>query len=196
VDAAFARVVGGSAKTKMPIALLSPAEGVSREIGFYLAGMDEVRGQLREAVSELSIEEIGRRAVSGAHSIGALVLHIGEAEWWWMQCVVSGHDLNDEDKRAPFWDVLKDPDRVATQAYSAEFCLHEAQQIREQTRTLLAAFNDDDLERMFSFERRGQTQEQSLRWILHHLIDHEAQHKGQILMLKRMLGLKNTGLFS
>ena len=58
----------------MPITLLSPAVGVSREMGFYLARMGEVRGQLCEAVSELSIEEIGRCAVSGAHSIGALVL--------------------------------------------------------------------------------------------------------------------------
>lgn len=30
--------------------------------------------------------------------------------------------------------------------------------------------------------------EQSLRWILHHLIDHEAQHKGQALMLERLPG--------
>jgi uncharacterized damage-inducible protein DinB len=35
-----------------------------------------------------------------------------------------------------------------------------------------------------------------LRWILHHLIDHEAQHKGQIMLLRRLLGLGNPGLFS
>jgi uncharacterized damage-inducible protein DinB len=54
----------------------------------------------------------------------------------------------------------------------------------------------NNLDRTFSFERRDTTEERSLRWILHHLIDHEAQHKGQILMLKRLLGLKNEGLFS
>ena len=42
---------------------------------------------------------------------------------------------------------------------------------------------------MISFERRGQESEYNLRWILHHLIDHEAQHKGQILMLKRLMAL-------
>jgi uncharacterized damage-inducible protein DinB len=36
-------------------------------------------------------------------------------------------------------------------------------------------------------ERQGEIQEISIRWILHHLIDHEAQHKGQILMLKRLM---------
>ena len=158
--------------------------------------MDEVREQLREAVGGMSDEEIGRHAVPGAHSVGALVLHIGEAEWFWMQCVVSGHKLNDEDRRAPFWDALKEPDRVANNAYSAEFCLNQADAVREQTRGVLASFSDGDLDRIFSFEWREKTQEQDLRWILHHLIDHEAQHKGQILMLKRLLGLKNEGPFS
>ena len=158
--------------------------------------MDEVRAQLHDAVSLMSAEEVGRHAVPGAHSIGALVLHIGEAEWFWMQCVLSGQQLTDEDRRAPFWDVLKDPDRVANNGYSAEFCLNEAAQIRKQTHDVLASFTDDDLGRIFSFEWRGKYQEQSLRWILHHLIDHEAQHKGQILMLKRLLGVKNEALFS
>lgn len=170
--------------------VLSPSDSVSREIGFYLAGMDEVREQVRAAITGISDEHLGRRAVPGAHSIGALVMHIGEAEWWWIQCNVSGHKLTDEDRCAPYWDVLKDPGSFAGKGHSAEFCLQQIDSIREQTRATLAALGDDDLERIFSFERRGKTHEQSLRWILHHLTDHEAQHKGQILMLKRLLGLK------
>jgi uncharacterized damage-inducible protein DinB len=175
---------------------LVPAAGISREIGFYLAGMDEVREQLRAAVSGISNEDLGRLAVPETHSIGALVLHIVEAEWWWMQCIVSGNKLTEEDARAAYWDVLEEPERVAARGYSAQFCLAEADRIREQTRALLASFAEADLDRVFARERRGRVREQSLRWILHHLIDHEAQHKGQILMLKRLLGLKNEELFS
>ena len=175
---------------------LVAADGFSAGIGYYLSGMEEVREQLHKVVVGISVADIGRRAVADTHSIGALVLHIGESEWFWMQCVLSGHHLNDEDKRAPCWDALTDPERVARRGYSADFCLHEAMKIHVQIRAVLASFNDDDLERIFSLEWRGVTQEQSMRWILHHLIDHEAQHKGQILMLKRLLGLKNEGLFS
>ena len=64
--------------------ILNPAPGVSREIGFYLAGMEEVREQLHEAVEGMSDNYLGRPALPDAHSIGALVLHIGEAEWYWM----------------------------------------------------------------------------------------------------------------
>jgi uncharacterized damage-inducible protein DinB len=176
--------------------VLFPAEGLPPEIGFYLSGMNEVREQLHEAVAGIGIADIGRRALPDTHSIGALVLHIGESEWFWMQCVLAGHQLCDEDTQTPCWDALKDPERVTSRGYSADFCLNEAQKIREQTRAVLVSFNDHDLERIFAFEWAGVTREQSMRWILHHLIDHEAQHKGQILMLKRILGLKNPGVFS
>ncbi len=176
--------------------ILRPSAGLSPGIGFYLAGMDEVRSQLRDAVVNMSPEDIGRCAIPGAHSIGALVLHIGEAEWWWMNCNVLGHRLTDADRAAPYWDVLKNPEAFAARGCSAEFCLEQVGRIRNQTREILAGFADDELERVFATERRGRKFEHSLRWILHHLIDHEAQHKGQVLMLKRLLGIENKGPFN
>ncbi|MBC7911724.1 MAG: DinB family protein [Pyrinomonadaceae bacterium] len=168
---------------------LSPATGVTPGIGFYLSGLDEVREQLRETVGSMSDEQIARRAVEGAHPIGGLVLHIGEAEWWWIQCVVSGRlEMTDEDKRIAHWDVLEDPEGFGALRYSAAYCLDAIDGIRRRTRDLLASLTDDDLERTYSYKRRDKRVEVSLRWVLHHLMDHEAQHKGQILMLKRMLG--------
>jgi uncharacterized damage-inducible protein DinB len=175
---------------KMARRELHPAPGMSPEIGLYFSGMEEVRDQVRLAISDVSDELVGRSAFQGAHSLGALALHIGEAEWWWIHCVVSGHKLTVDDRRAPYWDVLKHPESFARKGYSAEFCMREVDKLRSQTREVLSSFSDQDLERIFSFDRRG-TQERSLRWILHHLIDHEAQHKGQILMLRRLLGLKS-----
>jgi uncharacterized damage-inducible protein DinB len=177
-------------KTKM-LRELNPVAGVTPEIGFYLAGMEEMRQQLREVIANVPDDCACRPAVDGAHCIGALVLHIGEAEWYWMQMVISGHRLTDEDRARPCWDVLKDPVSFAERNYPTEFCFNEIQKIREQTRETLSKFEDKDLNRIFTRKKRGQTSEHSLRWILHHLIDHEAQHKGQILMLKRFMGLKN-----
>jgi uncharacterized damage-inducible protein DinB len=173
---------------------LAPANGLSPGIGFLLGGMEEVRGQLREAVELMSDEEIARRAIADAHSIGALVLHIGEAEWWWMNCVIQGHELTDEDRQQSYWDVLKDAEAFAAKNYSASYCLRTIAAIREETRSFLASLGDDALENIYSHTRGERTMEASLRWILHHLIDHEAQHKGQILMLKRLLGSKTKDL--
>ena len=171
----------------MPRHILTPAPGVTPGIGFYLSGMEEVREQVRKAVENLSGQNLTRPAFLGAHATGALTLHIGEAEWWWIQCVVSGHELTDADRQAPYWDVLEDPESFESKGYTAEFCLQEIDKIRILTKESLASFKDNDLERIFSFERGDKTHEHSLRWILHHLIDHEAQHKGQIMLLKRLI---------
>lgn len=168
---------------------LTPHPGLSTGIGYYLSGMEEVRGQLNAAVKTIPDDLIGKPAFLGAHSIGGLVLHIGEAEWFWIQMVVSGHTLNEEDKQAPYWDVLEDVERVTRNGYTAAFCLSEIEKIRNQTRDVLFAYSDKDLERIITFERKGETTEYNLRWILHRLIDHEAQHKGQIFMLKRLMAL-------
>lgn len=167
--------------------VLTPHPGLSTGIGYYMSGMEEVRAQLVDAVKDIPKELIGKPAFLGAHSIGGLVLHIGEAEWFWMQMVVSGHKLTEEDRGTAYWDILDEIERVSSRSYTTEFCLREIEKIRNQTRDVLFSFNDSDLERIISFERRGKTTEHSLRWILHHLIDHEAQHKGQILMLKRLM---------
>lgn len=167
---------------------LRAVDGFTTGIGLYLSGLNEVREQLHEALADLTDEQVARRAVSGAHSIGALALHIGEAEWWWIQCVVAGRKMTDEDRRVAHWDVLEDPDGFAANGYSAEYCMNAIDEIRKRTRQHLSSFTDDDLDRLFSYKKRGKTVEVSLRWVLHHLMDHEAQHKGQILMLKRLLG--------
>ena len=169
--------------------VLTSHPGVATNIGYYLSGMEEVRGQLITAVRTVPDDLIGKPAFLGAHSIGGLVLHIGEAEWFWMQMVVSGHKLTDEDKEAACWDILDDLERVAQRGYTAEFCLSEIEKIRNQTRDVLFSYNDKDLERIITFERKGQATEYNLRYILHHLIDHEAQHKGQIFMLKRLMAI-------
>lgn len=170
--------------------VLKPHPGLATGIGYYLSAMEEVREQVRHAVKEIDVESLGKPAFLGAHSIGALVLHIGEAEWWWIQCHVAGHELTEEDEKQPYWDVLENPEGFAQKGYTAEFCLQQLDKIRNQTRDALFGLGEKDLERIMTFERHGELRDHSLRWILHHLVDHEAQHKGQILMLKRLMAIK------
>jgi uncharacterized damage-inducible protein DinB len=165
-------------------------EGLTPELARSLAAMEEVRAQLHKAVDEMSVEDLARRAIPGAHSIGTLVLHIGESEWFWLNCVIRGRKLTDEDRQQPFWDVLKDPEAVPAKNYSADFCLETIDGIRQEMRRFLSSLTDAGLENVYSYTRGSTTMEASLRWILHHLVDHEAQHKGQILMLKRLMSGK------
>ncbi len=166
--------------------ILEPMAGVSKEIGFYLSGMEEIRAQLRKAVSDLTDEELARRITPKAHQIGALILHLGETESWWIHSVVAEKELDDEAKRFAHWDDTTETD-FAEKNYSAKDCIERVDEISRMSHGILAGFSDEDLERMFGFDKEDKRLEVSLRWVLHHLLDHEATHKGQIMMLKRLL---------
>lgn len=166
--------------------ILEPMPGVAREIGFYLSGMEETRAELRKAVADLTVEELARRVLPNAHQIGALILHIGEAEASWIHSRVAGRELSDEEKKFVFWCDTTETD-FAEKGYTAKDCIERIDEISRMSREILAEFSDEDIEKIFILNKPDKRIEISLRSILQHLNDHEATHKGQILMLKRLL---------
>lgn len=166
--------------------ILEPMPGVAREIGFYLSGIEETRAELRDAVADLTVEELARRVLPDAHQIGALILHIGEAEASWIHSRVAGRELSDEVKKFVHWCDTTETD-FAEKGYSAKDCIERIDEISRMSRAILAEFGDEDIDKIFSYDRQKGRLEISLRSILRHLADHEATHKGQILMLKRLL---------
>lgn len=166
-------------------ALNSPV-GVAKEIGFYLSGIEKIRVQIREAIADLTTEELAWRAAPTAHQIGNLVLHIGEAEASWIHETVAERELSEEEQK--FAHCLDTTERdYAEKNYTAAECIERIDEIGRRSREILARFVDEDLERCFGYERGEKKFEASLRWILIHLIEHEATHKGQITMLKRLM---------
>ena len=157
--------------------ILEPTAGVSREIGFYLSGMEETRAELRDAVADLTSEELARRVLPDAHQIGALILHIGEAESYWIHSIVAEKELDEEAKRFAHWDDTTETD-FAAKGYSAKDCIGKIDEISRMSREILARFGDEDLDKIFVRDKPDKRLEISLRSILRHLADHEATHKG------------------
>lgn len=166
--------------------ILEPMPGISREIGFYLSGIEKTRSQLRDAVADLTAEELARRVLPTAHQIGALILHIGEAEASWIHSIIAGRELSDEEKKFVHWCDTTETD-FAEKDYTAKNCIEKIDEISRRSREILAEFGDEDLDKIIAYDKPDKRVEISLRSILRHLADHEAMHKGQILMLKRLL---------
>ncbi|CAN5341129.1 hypothetical protein BH20ACI2_BH20ACI2_22300 [soil metagenome] len=93
--------------------------GFAPEIALYASGLEYGREQTRKLLVDLSPVEIAVRPFPSIHSIGALALHLGEAEYFWIQCVVAGRELSDEEKRfAHFFDTMEtDVDKGFDSAY-------------------------------------------------------------------------------
>ena len=165
--------------------ILEPAAGFSREIGYNLAAWERARSQTRKLLEDLTPEEIARRVLPNIHSIGALALHLGEAEFYWLQFVVAKKEATDENKKFSHWcDTLEtDFDK----GYTAQYCLDKIDAISRMTREFLSGKADADLEVLYLRDDFGEPTELSLRSILQRMVDHEAHHRGQMALIKRLL---------
>jgi uncharacterized damage-inducible protein DinB len=166
---------------------LAPLAGFSGELSFYLSNLEELRDRLRKLVSDLTQEELAARAFPGTHQIGNLILHLGETEASWTRRIIDGAEPDDEMKKFSHWCDTTERD-FAEKGYSAVECLERIGQIRAKSMELFANFTDADLDKFFGYDRDDASRvEFTLRWFLTNHLDHEAVHRGQISMLKRIL---------
>lgn len=163
------------------------SEDFTGELARYIGSLEEVRKRLRKAAADLTDAELAARALPNAHQIGNLILHIGEAESSWIWERIGRRVIDEETKNFLHWEDTTERD-YAEKGYSAAECLERIDKISEASREILAEFTDADLDRFFGFERADGTRvEITLRRVLVDLFDHEAVHRGQISMLKRIL---------
>ena len=167
--------------------ILAPGAGFSGELAFYLGGLEELRNRLRQVTADLTVDKLTVRAFPSAHQIGNLILHIGEAEAGWIWQIIAGKDLSEEEKKFVHWNDTTERD-FAEKDYTAAACLEIIDKISRKSREFLIGLTDADLDKSFYYTRvDGKKVEVTLRWVLVHLLDHEAVHRGQISMLKRLL---------
>jgi uncharacterized damage-inducible protein DinB len=165
--------------------IVEPAAGFSQQIGFYLSSFENARSATRRLIEDLSPPEIARRFLPNMHSIGAIAMHLGECEYWYLQSIAAEKEMTEEGKKLSHWlDTLEaDFDR----GYTAQYCLETLDKISQLTRKFLINLTDEDLEKTHPRHDLSQPVELSLRYILQLSIDHEAHHRGQISMIKRLL---------
>ena len=75
----------------------------------------------------------------------------------------------------------------AAEDLDIKYCLDVVEKIHAMTRQTLSKFTDEDLEKTFVRHREDRETHYSLRWIFVHLLQHDAEHQGQIMMIKRLL---------
>jgi uncharacterized damage-inducible protein DinB len=73
---------------------------------------------------------------------------------------------------------------------SLEYFIEKLDAVRDETRRILAGLTDDDLSRAIvplDDANEANSPQYTIEWILYHLMEHEAHHKGQIAVMKRLL---------
>lgn len=165
-----------------------PHAGYPPRIGRYLTQMEDVRRQVKKYVEGLTAEQLAWHPNAKTESIGTVLLHIAAVECSWIGEDIMRRPMDEEWKIA--FPIRFDMPQVSGQPL--EYYLKTLDVVREQTKADLKTLEDDDLDRLYTPLDAGDpsdTAQFSLEWILYHVVDHEAHHKGQIAVMKRLLPL-------
>jgi uncharacterized damage-inducible protein DinB len=163
---------------------IEPTPGFAGELGIWVASLDDVRRRTLEAVADLTPEQLSWKPPSGGNSIGQLLRHIAIVELDWVLTDLSRGEPMPKD--APpivqLDGAMADPGPQPLEIFVAALAY-----ARKETKARLGRYGRDEIETIREYAGDGARKVFNVRWILLHLIDHEAQHTGQILSVKRMM---------
>jgi uncharacterized damage-inducible protein DinB len=144
-----------------------------------------VRKELVEAVKDLTPEQLAWQFEQHPANIGQLLSHIAGAEAWWIQAVAT-----DGCEYAP--GMFERFDR----ANSLETCLALLEETLELTTRFLEEASTENWDEVF-YRVKGVNEDDhafdykvSQRWLVWHVVEHQARHRGQIFTLMRAQGLE------
>jgi uncharacterized damage-inducible protein DinB len=161
---------------------IAPLPGFNPEIGLLLASLQDSTREWRRYLGEPTTEAIVWQPAPDGHSIGGLLLHLIDVERYWLEEHVAGIApdpdelkllLSEETQQGKgIWPA---PPAKPIQWY---FELHE--NIRKRAWEAIRGFEPE------AFFPDGDEVESSLRWIVSHVVQHDAYTGGQAVLLHEM----------
>jgi DinB superfamily len=166
--------------TEHELLTLEPIADVP-EIGRWLSAMEDGRRDTLRELEGVTREMVDWRPDAPLNSIGTLLYHIGLVEADWLLVDIQGRDY-------PTWlrDVLPYPDRD-----DRDHLTHVEGQPLQEHLDRLATIRAHLLEELrpmsaedFHAPRVRERYDVSPAWVLHHLLQHEAEHRSHIAWLR------------
>lgn len=161
--------------------------------------LEDIRKVTLKGIEGLTKEELFAEPIPGEFPIGAYLMHLGECDLGWLKVM----DGKDEDKvlskRAydcKWFDAGKDYDPPKDVIEIEEY-IDVLSKCRTKVTDYIKTLDDSVLDEKYTyirtFEGKEYPREYNRKWIIYHLIEHEAHTRGQMFMLIRMAGFKNKG---
>jgi uncharacterized damage-inducible protein DinB len=167
--------------------IIEPLPGCAPEIGRMLWMMEDARHRTLKVLEGIEQTALDWQPPANGNSIGTLLYHIAAIEMDWLAVEVMGNTL---DKSV--WDIFTVDVRDANGRLSvvSGLSLDEHYQRLDAVRDLLMACYKVMAVEEFRRPRSLEQYDVSPEEVLHHLMQHEAEHRGEIGMV-RMLMPKN-----
>ncbi len=149
-----------------------------------LAALKETRWRLSEALKGVTDDLVDRTPPSGGSSIGSVLYHIALIEADWVIADILGTQDTDWPR-----ELFPLEDRDATGAlvsYTGETIAQHMSRLEAVRKLLVDAIGPMSAEELHQLRER-EAYDLSAAWALHHLMQHEAEHRSQIGAVREAL---------
>lgn len=162
---------------------LPAVEGLSGELELLARILQDGTREWREELGVVDRDALRFQENGNGRSIGVLLLHLADAEDWWIREVAAGQPPSEENRRRflsqetdQYGGHWPEPPQLSLKDYYGIL-----DEVRAQTLSLLRDLGSPD----HVARRPGTERRYTLRWIITHLAQHEPYHAGQMVMLKQ-----------
>lgn len=163
----------------------------SEEASIFFGQLEELSRGLWEGLQDIGPEELAWQPTPGMNTVGMLLAHIAISEVFWITVLTERAFLceqvlgiGSDDDGMPMLHDARPPELLQgrTLSYFGDLLL----KARDHTRKSLMPLTSADLDRDIEVRGRTKTQTMNGRWILFHIVEHQAGHYGQINLLRHM----------
>lgn len=152
--------------------------------------LKDIRKVTLDGVRHLSKEQLFQNPAKGEYPIGSYLMHLAECDISWLE-ILSGKEQPADLKKRSYFDKWFDaPSDPAPPVEPPE--VNEYFETIEETRKVfldyISTMKDSELEEEVSFTGNRGERKFKKKWIIYHILEHEAHHRGQMFMLIRKAG--------
>jgi uncharacterized damage-inducible protein DinB len=158
--------------------------------------LEDIRANTLKGISGLTKEQLFAEPVIGEYPIGAYLMHLGEADLGWLR-TLTGEKQPEELRKRVYYDAWFDvPEKdynPPKEPIEVEEYINAITESRKKLLNYIDTLSDSNLEETITVKRKTGERTYTKKWIIYHLIEHEAHTRGQMFLLIRMAGFKEKG---
>ena len=163
--------------------IVQPSPNCEFDIGVYIWMLEDTRSRTKRSLQGISQMVLDWDGSPGGNSIGSMLYHIAAIEMGWLFSEILQSKFTPEIEKLFPYDVRDQKGRLSV---VKGVCIEEhIQRLDETRKCLLDSLRGMSIE---EFRRIRNLEEYNVNceWVVHHLIQHEAEHRGQILEVRRL----------
>jgi len=163
---------------------IHPLDGYEPVIAIWLWALQDTRQRSLDSFEGLDDPTVNWVPVGGTNSIGSLLYHVAAVEMSWLyEDILGADDFPQEIDALMKYDVREDGENltsVINESLSSH--LDRLSKCRQYFLSALKGMSVDEFRRL----RMMKDYEVTPEWVIHHLMQHEAEHRGQIGEIRGM----------